>query len=133
MIFIFSGGRHVDHVTKLLSDDLVGQIKKKNKSGVQIKPHQIKNHLWVFVNCLINNPTFDSQTKENMTSQMNTFGSKCIVSEKFKHGMTKAGIVESVLAFSKFKQDRQKGAQLTGKKTNKLKGIIKVRQIFILY
>ena len=124
--FLFVGGRHVEHVTKILSDTLVDLIKKKNKSGVVIKPHQIKNHLWVFVNCLITNPTFDSQTKENMTSQMNAFGSKCRISDKFKQGMSKAGIVESVLAWSKFKQDQQKGSKLTGKKTNKLKGFVKV-------
>ena len=25
---------------------------------------QVRNHLWVFINCLIENPAFDSQTKE---------------------------------------------------------------------
>ena len=44
---------------------------------------QVKNHLWVFVNCLIENPTFDSQTKENMTLQAKSFGSKCSLSESF--------------------------------------------------
>lgn len=45
--------------------------------------HQVKNHIWVFVNALIENPTFDSQTKENMTLQTKSFGSKCPLSEKF--------------------------------------------------
>ena len=111
----------------MLTDILVDSIKKKNKSGIQVKPHQIKNHLWVFVNCLITNPTFDSQTKESMTSQANAFGSKCVMTDKFKQGIVKSGIVESVLAWSKFKQDQQKGSKLSGKKTNKLKGIVKVR------
>ena len=44
---------------------------------------QVKNHVWVFVNALIENPTFDSQTKENMTLQTKSFGSKCQLSEKF--------------------------------------------------
>ena len=66
----------------MLSDVLTESIKKKNKSGTQIKPHQIKNHLWVFVNCLINNPTFDGQTKETMTLQANAFGSKCVMTDK---------------------------------------------------
>lgn len=39
--------------------------------------------MWVFVNCLIENPSFDSQTKENMTLQAKSFGSKCNMSEKF--------------------------------------------------
>lgn len=77
------GGRHVDYVTDMISKQLQEFIKKKNKGGVTIKPHQVKNHIWVFVNCLIVNPTFDSQTKENMTLQMKSFGSKCQPSDKF--------------------------------------------------
>ncbi|XP_017797949.1 PREDICTED: DNA topoisomerase 2 [Habropoda laboriosa] len=77
------GGRHVDHVTELIVKQLIETLKKKNKAGVTIKPFQIKNHLWIFINCLINNPTFDSQTKENMTLQPKSFGSKCALTDKF--------------------------------------------------
>lgn len=77
------GGRHVDYVTEIVSKYLQEFLKKKNKSGVNVKPHQIKNHLWIFVNCLIVNPTFDSQTKENMTLQAKSFGSTCKPTEKF--------------------------------------------------
>lgn len=87
---------------------LIETIKKKvGKSTVQVKPFQVserecvrgwkgryrtdindntfqvKNHMWVFVNSLIENPTFDSQTKETMTLQSKSFGSKCEVSDKF--------------------------------------------------
>lgn len=48
---------------------------------------QVKNHIWVFVNALIENPTFDSQTKENMTLQTKSFGSKCPLSDKFIRGV----------------------------------------------
>lgn len=44
---------------------------------------QVKNHMWLFVNSLIENPSFDSQTKENMTLQQKSFGSTCSLSEKF--------------------------------------------------
>lgn len=44
---------------------------------------QVKNHMWLFVNCLVENATFDSQTKENMTLQQKSFGSTCPLSEKF--------------------------------------------------
>lgn len=44
---------------------------------------QVKNHMWLFVNCLVENPTFDSQTKENMTLQQKSFGSTCSLSDKF--------------------------------------------------
>lgn len=46
-------------------------------------PLQLKNHVWLFVNCLVENPTFDSQTKENMTLQAKKFGSTAPLSDKF--------------------------------------------------
>jgi len=79
----FQGGRHVDHVADHIVKQLIETLKKKNKGGLQIKPHQVKTHLWVFINCLIVNPTFDSQTKETMTLQAKNFGSKCNLSDKF--------------------------------------------------
>ena len=51
---------------------------------------QIKNHCFVFVNALIENPTFDSQTKENMTLQAKKFGSKCELSDKFHKAVSLA-------------------------------------------
>jgi DNA topoisomerase-2 len=110
----------------LVTDHLAVTINKKNKSGIPIKANQMKNHLWLFANCLIVNPTFDSQTKENMTSQPNTFGSKCVLSDKFKQSLLKKGIIEAVLAFAQYKQDRAKDNKLTGKKSQKIKGISKL-------
>ena len=71
------------HVVDPLVTKLSEVIQKKNKGGITVKPFQIKNHLWVFINCLIENPAFDSQTKENMTLKEKSFGSKCTLSEKF--------------------------------------------------
>ena len=120
------GGRHVDHVSDLVVKSIIDTIKKKNKTGINIKPFQVKNHLWLFINCLIVNPTFDSQTKETMTLMAKDFGSKCVLSEKFQQGVVKAGIVESVLLWSKFKADAQLKSKQSGKKTNKLRGIPKL-------
>lgn len=61
-----------------------------------------------------------------MTLQMNKFGSKCSFTDKFNKQLEKCGIVESVLAWSKFKADQQLKNKQTGKKTNKLKGIAKL-------
>jgi DNA topoisomerase II len=77
------GGTHVEYIAKQLIDGIIEIVKKKNKAGAAVKPFQVKNHLWVFINCLIENPAFDSQTKENMTLQVSKFGSKCKVSEEF--------------------------------------------------
>ena len=120
------GGRHVDDVADKVVKSIIDTIKKKNKTGINIKPFQIKNHLWLFVRCLIVNPTFDGQSKETMTLVAKSFGSKCALSDKFQGQIAKSGIVESVLLWSKFKADAQLKSKQSGKKTNKLTGIPKL-------
>ena len=57
------GGGHVNYIADQVAKKLQAAVKKKNKGGTEIKPNQIKNHLAVFVNCLVENPTFDSQVR----------------------------------------------------------------------
>lgn len=59
------GGSHVDYITNQIVEQIQEKIKKKDKD-LAVKPFQIKAHLWIFLNCLIENPTFDSQTKETL-------------------------------------------------------------------
>lgn len=72
----------MNYIADQVAAKLVETIQKKNK-GAPIKPFQVKNHMWLFVNCLIENPTFDSQTKEHMTLKVSSFGSKCSVTDDF--------------------------------------------------
>ena len=91
----------------------------------QVKAHFIKNHLAVYVNCLIENPAFDSQTKESLTTRPSAFGSEVAISDKFLKTVEKSGIVDKVLSWAKFKQNEQlkrKG----GTKKSKLTGITKL-------
>ncbi|XP_075683303.1 DNA topoisomerase 2-beta isoform X2 [Rhinoderma darwinii] len=120
------GGRHVDYVVDQIVSKLIEVVKKKNKAGVSVKPFQVKNHVWVFVNCLIENPTFDSQTKENMTLQAKSFGSKCHLSEKFAKAASNCGIVESILNWVKFKAQIQLNKKCSSVKHSKIKGIPKL-------
>ncbi|CAD5230247.1 unnamed protein product [Bursaphelenchus okinawaensis] len=121
------GGRHVDYVVDQVVSKMIETIKKKvGKSGITVKPFQVKNHIWVFVNALIENPTFDSQTKETMTLQSKSFGSKCEPSDKFINEALKSGVVESVMSWVKFKQQEQQDKKCSSKKTSKLKGVPKL-------
>ena len=118
------GGGHVTYIADQVAKKLVAVVKKKNKGGTEIKPNQIKNHLAIFVNCLVENPTFDSQTKENMTIRPSTF-SKVTLSDKFMKAVEKSGVVDSVMSYAKYKQNqalKRKG----GTKKTKLTGIIKL-------
>lgn len=119
------GGSHVSYIADMIGSSLVNVVKKKNKGGVAIKPNQIKNHLCVFVNALIENPTFDSQTKENLTSKKKDFGSTCELSDEFLKKVHKSDIVENILQFARFKE-RQALSRKNGVKKSKLTGIAKL-------
>jgi len=81
-IATIKGGTHVALIADQIAKNLIAAITKKNK-GATVKPAQIKNHMWIFVNALIENPTFDSQTKETLTLPGGKFGTKPVLSEEF--------------------------------------------------
>lgn len=71
----------MEYVTNQIANHVMSVVNKKNKNA-NLKAHNVKNHLWVFVNALIDNPAFDSQTKETLTLRQSNFGSKCELSDK---------------------------------------------------
>jgi DNA topoisomerase-2 len=119
------GGQHVQYIVDQVVKRLMATVAKKNKGGIQIKEAQMKNHLCVFVNCLIDNPAFDSQTKENLTTRKTAFGSTIELSEKFLKQVEKSGVVDKILAFAQFKQ-RQALSKQGGTKKKRLIGINKL-------
>lgn len=99
-LFIFcQGGTHINHVVDQMVSKMMAAVKRKASKELNIKPFQIKNHLWVFVNCLVENPSFDSQTKENMTLNQKSFGSTCELTEKFIKAVSIFRIVPSCMRF----------------------------------
>lgn len=52
----------MDYVSDQIVSHALDQAMKKAKK-IKMSPSQVKGHLIIFVNCLIENPTFDSQTK----------------------------------------------------------------------
>ena len=119
------GGSHVNFVADKIANHLTKIVEKKNKGGTKISKQQIKNQLCIFCNALVTNPTFDSQTKDCLTTRAKQFADECILSEKFLKQVAKSEIVDNILAFAKFKQSRElqkKG----GTKKIKLTGISKL-------
>ena len=83
-IATIKGGSHVDYIANQIATYLINVAKKKNKNAAAtLKPHAVKNHLWVFVNAKIDNPAFDSQTKDTLTTRQNSFGSTCELTDKY--------------------------------------------------
>lgn len=118
------GGAHVDYIANQLAARLANVVKKQSK-GVEIKPAQIKNHLAIYVNVLIVNPTFDSQTKETLTSKPSAFGSTCELPEKMLRAVEKSSIVENILTWTRMKQNADLKKK-SGSKRSKVIGITKL-------
>ncbi|KAJ2913034.1 hypothetical protein MD484_g7391, partial [Candolleomyces efflorescens] len=118
------GGTHVTYLADQIAKNLIGSVSKKNKAAA-VKPAQIKSHMWLFVNALIENPTFDSQTKETLTLPSNKFGSKPALSDEFFKRVQKSGIIDNVLNWAKFKADQQI-KKTDGTKRSRLLGLAKL-------
>ncbi|CAL5337294.1 unnamed protein product [Camellia sinensis] len=121
---IIKGGTHVDYVTNQITNYVMSIVNKKNMNA-NLKAHAVKNHLWVFVNALIDNPAFDSQTKETLTIHQSNFGSKCELSQEFLKKVSKSGIVESLLSWANFKQSKDL-KKIDGTKRQRITGNTKL-------
>jgi DNA topoisomerase-2 len=111
----------VDKVIKILIDDY---IKKKDKD-IKITPMLLKNNFIFFINAIIENPAFSSQTKDTLTTKPENFGSKYEPSPGFLKKLSKCGIVEQMIQLAKFKENTNL-KKTDGKKQVKLTGIPKL-------
>jgi DNA topoisomerase-2 len=73
------GGTHVEYILHQITQWLREKIKKKYK--VEVKPSELKNHMFLFVEASIVNSGFSSQTKEKLITEPKDFGSYHEVSE----------------------------------------------------
>jgi len=122
-IYTSKGGKHVDYFMGQLLRKLCAYIKKKKK--VDVKPNTIKEQLMVFIRCDIENPSFDSQTKDYMNTSISNFGSTCKISDKFVEKIAKMGVMNVACALNDVKQ--HKNAKKTdGTKSKNLRGIPKL-------
>ncbi|CAF2365861.1 unnamed protein product [Rotaria sp. Silwood2] len=128
-ILTSEGGKHVDYITEQICPKLAEHIKKKSKAaGENLKPMQVKSHIFLFLNCLIENPEFESQAKKQLATERKNFGSTCLLKNDgnfIKDIIKKTGIVESVINWLEHRQDAKLHKQ-SGSKTSKLKGIPKL-------
>lgn len=126
-IYTPNGGSHV----RCVMDDIARHVvPNKAFKDLDVKPGQVKNSTFVFVNALIANPSFDSQTKDALTTRASDFGPvkfKPVISAKFaKSIMKNSGIVEEVLHFAQAKSRRKLTRQTGTSKKSKLTGIPKL-------
>lgn len=100
------GGKHVEAVEAQIVNRILEHV-HKGKKNAGIKANHVRQQLWIFVNCQIVNPTFDSQTKETLTLKPSAFGSKWTISDDFARKVLRSGVIDNVQSIAQYHQDRQ--------------------------
>ncbi|KAI1756934.1 DNA topoisomerase [Xylaria castorea] len=100
-----SGGPHVNHIADQICEYLLKTLTKKKK-GHTLKAHHIRNHIFIFISCFIDNPAFNSQTKELMTTRPSAFGTKCTLTEPFLKKISATDAINNIISFADAKADK---------------------------
>ena len=122
-IFTGKGGKHVDYILNQFVRKMTAFIKLKKK--IDVKPNTIKEQIFLFVRCVVENPAFDSQTKDYMNTPVASFGSVCEISDKFIEKAAKLGIMDAACALTDVKTAKTIKTK-DGVKSKSVRGIPKL-------
>ena len=117
------GGKHVEYILGQITRKLAEFIEKKKKT--KVNPNSIKEQLMLFLRCDVENPSFDSQTKDYMNTPIAKFGSKCDISDKFIEKIAKMGVMDAACAITEVK-DHKAAKKTDGVKSKSIRGIPKL-------
>ncbi|CAE8691232.1 unnamed protein product [Polarella glacialis] len=97
------GGSHVNYVSDQVVNAVLEKVSKQKGGGgpLAVKAQHVKGYLMVFVNCLVENPAFDSQTKETLTSKRERFGSDCKLPDDVLEAVLESGLIDALQEWSK--------------------------------
>ena len=120
-ICTFKGGRHVDYIMNQIVKQITDTIEKKKK--IKVPPQAIKEQIMLFLRCDIENPAFDSQSKEFMTTPVAKFGSTCEVSAAFCKKVMDMGVADAACEVSELRENRATAKKANGSKSKTVRGI----------
>ena len=122
-IYTQKGGKHVEYIVNQIVRKLTEYI--KNKKKIDVKATTIKEQLALFMRCDIENPSFSSQSKDELGTSSTAFGSTCKVSDDFIEKLAKMGVMDAACELTAVKES--KAAKKTdGSKTRTIRGIPKL-------
>jgi len=122
-IYTSKGGKHIEYILGQITRKLGDYIEKKKK--IKVNPNSIKEQLILFLRCDIENPAFDSQTKDFMNTPSSKFGSVCNISEKFIEKIAKMGVMDAACALTEVKENKA-SKKTDGVKSKNIRGIPKL-------
>ncbi len=97
------GGTHVDHVMEKVVEALRAYVEKKTKQ--KVRPSDIRSQFRVFIDANINNPRFNSQTKEFLVSPVASYGNRFELLDKTIKDLIKSPIMAKILAWAEGRRD----------------------------
>ena len=105
------GGTHVHHVASQLLAGLAPALAKALKlpasEAAALTPSRIRPHLMLFIDCAVDNPEFDSQSKEALTTPAASFGGTFTSTGAFVKAVANIdGLREAVAAASEGRDEK---------------------------
>lgn len=126
-----SGGTHTKYVSDQIITKLIDTVskKEKGKKKLMIKAQEVRNNMFLFVNCLIENPAFTSQTKEQLTTKVTQFGDKAseklVITDAFIARILKTSIVDKIKSIANANEDKAL-QKADGSRKLRVKGQVKL-------
>ena len=118
------GGTHVDVLAKQISQYIADHINTKmakqldafqsNQPPINVTARMVRRHLFLCVNSLVENPSFDSQMKECLTSNPENFGSVYELPNSFLKKLIKPALVSEESSDSDSDSDNEKDSTTNG-------------------
>jgi DNA topoisomerase II len=101
----YDGGTHIEYVMNQIISSMREFFLKKHK--VDVRPSELRNHMFLFLDSTIMNPSFSSQTKEKLITEVKSFGTSFEVSQKLISSILKSEIVNSILDWIQQKKNAE--------------------------
>ena len=118
------GGTHINYMSNMIT----GSVKQSISKGkhVNIRVNDIKNRILLFLNCKLPNPSFNSQTKEELRLKLNGLVKNVVLNESLLRRLSKSDMFSDLLELSLMKEKLEIEKHLN-KKTS---GRIRIDKLF---
>jgi DNA topoisomerase-2 len=72
-IYVYLGGTHIKHIQNEIVENLKSKVEKELTKSKKFEPSMITNSLFLFVKGFVENPEFNSQSKERLSTPIKNF------------------------------------------------------------